>query len=116
MVLNWWSKLRSGRGTTSAKAIPKVQDVQDSLNITGVGTLSRATRHHHPLNGYSQATVQVRSTESTVEHQFRGINLVKTQLQLKIGLELIFKDSGRGEFKIAPPREDGSYVMQLRHS
>ena len=115
MVLNWWSKLRSGRGTTSAKAIPKVHPGcprQSQYHWT----LSRTTRHHHPLNGYSQATVQVRSTESTVEHQFKGINLVKTQLQLKIGLELIFKDSGRGEFKIAPPREDGSYVMQLRHS
>ena len=54
MALNSWSKLK--RGTTSAEAISKVQDVQDSLNSTNVETLSRITRHHHPPTGYLQAT------------------------------------------------------------
>ena len=128
MALNSWSKLK--RGTTSAEAISKVQDVQDSLNSTNVETLSRITRHHHPPTGYLQATghfpsavsiqqlrlliskimklSQERSmtTEaSTVEHKFKGRNLVQTQLQLKIGSKLHFRDNSTGRvaraFKVA---------------
>ena len=176
MALNSWSKLR--RGTTSAEAISKVQDVQDSLDSTNVETLSRITRHHHPPTGYLQATghfpsavsiqqlrllvskivtevlsppghssvqrtsqpglsyspsgLKQRSMEliscrvrwmcqnkimklsqersmtteaSTVEHKFKGRNLVQTQLQLKIGSKLHFRDNSTGRvaraFKVA---------------
>ena len=71
MALNSWSKLR--RGTTSAEAISKVQDVQDSLDSTNVETLSRITRHHHPPTGYLQATGQFHIAVSI--RQLRLVNM-----------------------------------------
>ena len=113
MALNCWSKPR--RGTTSAETIPKVQDVQDSLNTNDVGTVIRIARHHHPPTGYLQATGQFHTAVSIQElrllimkivklrhersmtskvgkvEKFKVRKLVKTQLQMKIVLKLHFK-------------------------
>ena len=127
MALNCWSKLR--RGTTSAETIPEVQDVQDCLNTTDVGTLSRITRHHHPPTGYLQAgqfhsavriqqlrllimkIIKLRQERSMtrkagiVEHKSKVRKLVRTQLQLKIVLKLHFirwfNRSGGNGFQIS---------------
>ena len=133
MAFNCWSKQRS-------HCIAEVQDVNESPNSSGVETHSIL-----PQTGYSQAKgknpsavsiQQLRmliakikklsqerclTTEATtVEHQFKGRNLARTQLQMEIGLELILLriQAGLvlGRASKSPPREDGRYVMQLHHS
>ena len=119
MAFNCWSKQRS-------HCIAEVQDVNESPNSSGVETHSIL-----PQTGYSQAKgknpsavsiQQLRmliakikklsqercmTTEATtVEHQFKGRNLARTQLQLKIGLELIFRIQAgprRSSSKKSPP-------------
>ena len=109
MALNCWSKQRSHCiGYSQAKGQnPSAVSIQQlkTLMIVKIMKLSQE---------------RCMTTEATtVEHQFKGRNLARTQLQMKIGLELILRIQAGlvlGRASKSPPREDGRYVMQLHHS
>ena len=109
MALTCWSKQRSHCiGYSQAKGQnPSAVSIQQlkTLMIVKIMKLSQE---------------RCMTTEATtVEHQFKGRNLARTQLQMKIGLELILRIQAGlvlGRASKSPPREDGRYVMQLHHS